>query len=261
MPAIESGSIRRKILVIGIGAGHPDYLTLQAVKAIGRANVFFIPEKGDEKEELARLRYDMIAEHAAPASRTVTYAVPNRRSARNAQDDYGGAVGDWHAALADIFARLVSEDVLEGEVGAFLVWGDPALYDSALRILDRVKDRGDVDVDIEVIPGISAMQALAARHGVALNAVGKPFQITNGRDLADGMPEAVDSLVVLLNADKALRSVDPDLQVYWGGNLGLDDEQIVSGRLGDVVEQIEQTRSGQRQAKGWVMDTVLFKRR
>ena len=46
----------RKILLIGIGAGNPDYLTIQAVDALNRVDVFFVPDKGAEKAALRRLR-------------------------------------------------------------------------------------------------------------------------------------------------------------------------------------------------------------
>ena len=41
-----------------------------------------------------------------------------------------------------IYETLLLNQLAEGEVGAFLVWGDPALYDSTLRILDAVAAGG-----------------------------------------------------------------------------------------------------------------------
>ena len=51
----------RTILVIGIGAGNPDYLTLQAIKAMNRAEVFFMPDKGEEKAGRVHAEADRIA--------------------------------------------------------------------------------------------------------------------------------------------------------------------------------------------------------
>ena len=50
----------RTILVIGIGAGNPDYLTVQAIKAMNRAEVFFMPDKGEEKAGLNAIRLAML---------------------------------------------------------------------------------------------------------------------------------------------------------------------------------------------------------
>ena len=46
----------RKLLVIGIGVGDPDHMTMQAIKALNQVDVFFIPDKGAEKAALRDLR-------------------------------------------------------------------------------------------------------------------------------------------------------------------------------------------------------------
>ena len=51
------------------------------------------------------------------------------------------------------------------------MWGDPSLYDSTLRIIERIIARGRVVFEYEVIPGISSIQALVGReliHSIAL---------------------------------------------------------------------------------------------
>ena len=49
----------RKVLIIGIGAGNPDYVTIQAINALNQVDVFFIPNKGMEKEALQRFRLEI----------------------------------------------------------------------------------------------------------------------------------------------------------------------------------------------------------
>ena len=46
----------RRVFVIGIGAGNPDYVTVQAINALNEVDVFFVMDKGHEKEDLVRLR-------------------------------------------------------------------------------------------------------------------------------------------------------------------------------------------------------------
>ena len=46
----------RKVFIIGIGAGNPDYVTVQAINALNEVDVFFMMDKGCEKEDLVRLR-------------------------------------------------------------------------------------------------------------------------------------------------------------------------------------------------------------
>ena len=240
----------KTILIVGIGSGNPEHLTVQAINALNRADRLFIPDKGADKADLADLRRDIVARYVTnPASRTVEYTVP-RRNADNPH--YQAGVDDWHAALASIFSALLA-DVPDGGAGAFLVWGDPGLYDSTIRIVDRLRDA----YKVEVIPGITAIQALTAAHGIALNRIGEPVHITTGRKLG-----AVDEdTVVMLDGQTAFLSADPELDIFWGAYLGTPDELTISGRLGDVREQIVSTRQAARAEHGWIMDTYLLRKR
>jgi precorrin-6A synthase len=55
--------------------------------------------------------------------------------------------------------------------------------------------------------------------------------------------------------------VDPgvDLLIYWGAQLGLPDEALVSGRLAEVIDEIQTTREAVRAIRGWVMDIYLLR--
>ena len=240
----------KTILIVGIGTGNPEHLTVQAINALNRADVLFIPDKGAGKADLADLRRDIVARYVTnPGSRTVEYAVPKRDAAN---PDYGAGVDDWHAALAQRFAVLL-EQVPDNGACAFLVWGDPGLYDSTIRIVDRLR----ADHAVEIIPGITAIQALTAAHGIALNRIGEPVHITTGRKLG----EVVDDTIVMLDGQTAFTSADPDLDIYWGAYLGTPDEITISGRLGDVADQIVATRNAARERHGWIMDTYLLRKR
>lgn len=248
---------RRKVLVIGIGAGNPKHVTIEAVEAIHRLDVVFVPDKGEEKRELAALRHEILRAHADNERiRVVSYTVPRRRG----EGDYGGAVDDWHAAIADIHERLLMDEAGEGETVGFLVWGDPSLYDSTLRILERVAARGRVAPQIEVIAGITAIQALTAAHRTTLNEIGRPVTVTTGRRLAEDIGKA-DSTVVMLDGTKAFREADADLDIFWGAYLGTPDEILISGRLGDMSDEIARVRDEARARHGWIMDTYLLKKR
>jgi precorrin-2 methylase len=72
--------------------------------------------------------------------------------------------------------------------GGFLVWGDPTLYDSTIRIIELIKAGERADFDYEVIPGISSVQALVAKHRLPINLIGEAIHVTTGRKLAEGLP-------------------------------------------------------------------------
>src|SRR6218665_1749244 len=221
----------KTILIVGIGSGNPEHLTVQAINALNRADMLFIPDKGAGKADLADLRRDIIARYVTnPTSRSIGYAVP-RRDAAN--PDYGAGVDGWHAALANIFRSLL-DDVPDNGACAFLVWGDPGLYDSTIRIVERLGG----EFAVEIIPGITSIQALTAAHGIALNRIGEPVHITTGRSLGAG----ADDTEVMLDGQTAFISADADLDIFLGAYLGTDDQITISGRLGDVRDQIVETR-------------------
>ena len=247
----------RKLSVIGIGAGDPDYVTVQAIKAMGAVDVFFVVEKPSDRHDLVDLREQLLERYAGD-HRLVKVEDPERDRTAPAYTD---AVEDWRARRAEVWERAILDELEDGRHGAFLVWGDPALYDSTLAVVDGILERGAVDLDYEVIPGISSVQALAARHRIALNRVGAPIHITTGRRLAEGFPEHSDDVVVMLDGERAFKQVDPDgLYVYWGAYLGTEDEILIAGALGERAAEIETARAEARERKGWIMDTYLLRR-
>jgi precorrin-6A synthase len=251
--------VMKKVFVIGIGAGNPDYVTVQAINALNEVDVFFVMDKGKEREELVRLRKEICERYVRDKSyRTIEAPDPPRD--RNPAS-YQSAVVSWHEQRADLFERLIGEELHEDECGAFLVWGDPSLYDSTLRIIDRIIARGTVVFEYEVIPGISSIQALAARHKIALNRIGQSIHITTGRKIAEGLPNNIDDVVVMLDADCAFKNVsEAATEIYWGAYIGTEDEILVSGNLRELADDIERMRKEAKARKGWIMDTYLLRR-
>jgi precorrin-6A synthase len=249
----------KKIFVIGIGAGNPDYLTIQAVNALNQVDVFFFMDKGEETDDLVRLRKDICERYIKDRSyRTVETADPPRDRTASA---YEPAVAAWHDQRAAIYERLIAQELGDDECGAFLVWGDPSLYDSTLRIIDRIVAEGSIAFDYEVIPGISAVQALAARHRIALNRIGRSIQVTTGRNIAQGLPGDGDDVIVMLDGNCTFKAIDDTgIDIYWGAYLGTADEILVSGNLAARKGEIERLRAEAKARKGWVMDTYLLRR-
>ena len=242
----------RTLHVIGIGAGAPDYVTAQAVAALNSTDVFFAMDKGAAKSDLVALRREVCERFIRePGYRFVELADPSRAK----DGDYLQAVSEWHEARAAVWARAIETELSDDGVGAFLAWGDPSLYDSTLRILDLVGRR--VEVDYDVIPGVSAIHALTARHRIPLNDVGEPVLITTGRQLrATGLPGAA---VVMLDADCSFTSCPADTRIWWGAYLGTPHEILMSGTVGEVGDQIVALRAQARERHGWIMDTYLLR--
>ena len=253
----------RRIFVVGIGAGNPEHLTFQAAAAMAQADVFFVLDKGDAAQDLVDLRSELLRRHATTkAHRVVTIEDPQRD---RDPADYAAAVLAWHAARARRIGDAIAAELGPNGIGAFLVWGDPSLYDSTLRVLDRVLAAGEVTFDHEVIPGITSVQALAASHRLPLHGIGEPTLITTGRRLAEDLALGVPNAVVMLDGQNAFEAlaarVGADFDIAWGAYLGTDKEILVSGRLADVVADIAAQRAAARARHGWIMDIYLLRRR
>ncbi len=248
----------KKILIIGIGAGDPDFVTMQAAKALNTVDVFFILEKGAAKDGMMELRREICRRHARDRAWRIVEAPSPPRDPRPA--DYAACVDDLNRAKQDAFAQMIADGLGEGETGAILAWGDPSLYDSTIRNVAAIAAR--LGLEYEVIPGITAVQVLTARHRIALNTIGRPVTITTGRRLAEGWPAGIDSVVVMLDGEETYRRFADraDIDIYWGAYLGTPDEILISGRLADVAEEIHRVRTAQRSAHGWIMDTYLMRR-
>jgi precorrin-6A synthase len=249
----------RHLLLIGIGAGDPDHVTVQAVRALDRFDVLFVVTK-DGAEDLVALRRHVVERHrSAGPYRTVELADPPRpwRQA----PDYPAAVRRWREQRAEQWETALATGLADDETGAFLVWGDPSLYESTLAVVAEIAGRGAVALDYEVIPGISAVHALTARHRIPLNRVGRPVLITPARLLAEGLPDRIDDVVVMLDAGTAFATLPPDgLHIYWGAYLGTEDELLIHGPLGEVADEIVRVRREAKERKGWMFDTYLLRR-
>jgi len=242
----------RMIHVIGIGVGDPDFVTTQAITALNDTDVFFAMDKGEAKGDLVMLRREICRRFIAqPHYRFLELSDP----VRSADGDYTGAVADWHDARARLWANAIEAELPEDGVGAFLAWGDPSLYDSTLRILEAVARH--VELRYDVIPGITAIQVLTARHRIPLNDIGEPVLITTGRQLRRAGLSG--SAVVMLDGDCAFLDCPPQTRIWWGAYLGTADELLVAGTVGEAGQRIAELRAAARAQHGWIMDTYLLR--
>lgn len=248
-----------RLLVIGIGVGDPDHVTVQAVRALDAFDVLFSVVKPGVDEPLALRRTVVDRHRTAGPYRTVELVDPPR--AREIDGDHRAAVTVWRAARLESWSAAVADGLGPGETGAFLVWGDPSLYESTLAILQDVAAASPAPLPIEVVPGVSAVHVLTARHGIPLNRVGRAVQITPARLLQEGMPDHVDDVVVMLDAHATFATIPADgIDLYWGAYLGTDDELLRSGPLAEIGPEVAALRAEAKARKGWMFDTYLLRR-
>jgi len=247
----------RRIRIIGIGSGGLDQLSVEAVRAMNEVDFFVVTDKvkkDGSPDPLVAARTELLDRHLDHEPTLVVVTDPERD---RQPSGYDAAISDWHEARANLWEKALLKN--DGDAG-FLVWGDPAFYDSTIRIIESVLERGKVRAEIDVVPGISSLQVLAARHHIVLHEVGLPVHVTTGRRLHEAVNSGQDNIVVMLN-----RSLEPleslgEWQIWWGANLGTPTEQLVSGRVADVLPAIEAARAAVKESAGWVMDVYLLRR-
>lgn len=244
------------LTLIGIGCGDPQELTLKAIRAINAADLILIPRKGEQKSDIAELRREICCEVLTNTNtRMVEFDLPVRDGER---EDYRAGVDDWHDAVAAVWASEIERHLGRAGRVALLIWGDPSLYDSSLRIAGRLKSAPD----IEVIPGVTSIQALCAAHRIPLNEIAEPFLVTTARRLREGgWPACVDTVVVMLDGGTAFQTLEAKgLYIWWGAYLGMPEQIVLAGPLAEVGATIAQTRAAARARHGWIMDSYIIKR-
>ena len=250
----------QELVLIGIGAGDPDWITVKAVQAIERLDVLFVVHKEDGLDELVEARRVLIERYRTTPLRTVELKDPPRpwRTA----PDYNAAVRLWREQRLEQWGAAVAENLGEGQTGGFLVWGDPSLFESTLAIVQQLIAASPSPIGLEVLPGVSCVHALTAAHQIPLNRQGRGVQIMPARLLAGGLPEGLDDAVAMLDGKQTFSLIDPTgIDIYWGAYLGTADEILISGDLATVRDEILRVRAEAVERKGWVFDTYLLRRR
>jgi len=245
------------VRILGIGMG-PQHVTPEVAEALRSCDYVVAAAKG-EQDPLLAIRRAVCEEYGVEL-----VAVPDPERDRvstgstTGETDYTRAVKDWHAARVAAYREVLSA---RGGTAAFLVWGDPSLYDSTIRVVEQLA--AELGVDFDVLPGISAPQLLAARHRIVLHEVGQPVHVTTARrlreDVAAGRGGHLDNVVVMLGSAPDLAGWE-DWRIWYGANLGAPGEQLLTGRVGELRAALRVAREHARAIDGWVMDLYLLRR-
>lgn len=238
--------------LIGIGTGSPAHLTLEGRQALQQAALILVPNKGAGKDDLAALRHAILRDCGASA-KVVEFDYP----VRDPDLPYQERVALWHDEIANRWRAAIEQAAPTGPV-ALLVWGDPGLYDSTLRIADRLQPKPR----LRVVPGVTALQALTAAHAIPFNTVNGAVIVTTGRRLRDhGWPEGAQTVIVMLDGECSFQGLDDsDLHIWWGAFLGMEEQILDHGPLAEAAPRIVARRAAARAQHGWIMDTYLLRK-
>lgn len=211
----------RQLVGVGVGPGDPELVTVKAVRVLWAADVVLVPVLSDD--EPGRAETTVLAHVEHDRVRRVVFALNERTDAARRE-------AAWDAA-ADTVVDAFREDVT---TVAFATIGDPNVYSTFTYLAQTVRERLP-EVATPTIPGITAMQDLAARSGTVLSEGSETlalFPMTAGADRFQAALSAFDTVVaykggrqlprMLATVDRAGRL---DTAVY-GASLGLADEDI-----------------------------------
>lgn len=250
----------RRAHVIGIGMGAPGHLTADARAAIEACDVFLVADKGETTGQLVDARRQLV-EAVRGDDGYAFVRVPDPVRPSDGDPDkarYRAGVASWRRERALRNVAEIEKLSADGVVG-FLAWGDPAFFDSTIRMVEDITEH--TPLEFTVLPGLTAFQILAAEGRVGLNTIGSSVHITPGRRLVDEWNPALGTVVVMLDSYLTVRDLvaeHPDIEILWGAYLGLPQQVLMRGRLADVIEEITSTRTNLREEHGWVMDTYAL---
>ena len=222
----------RRLIGVGVGPGDPELITIKAIRVLRGADQVFVPVLARPGEE------DGAEEGRAEATvRAHAGAARIRRIAFALNDPGGvtpGRAAAWDAAAAAVAAAFTAG----ARTVAFATIGDPAIY-STFSYLARTVTALAGDVTIETVPGITALQDLAARSGTILTEGTESLVLLPLTAGADALAEALarhDTVVGYKLGSTAGPGVDAVLGLL--GEAGRLDDAVFGARLGLPGEDI-----------------------
>ncbi|NBM16350.1 precorrin-2 C(20)-methyltransferase [Streptomyces sp. GC420] len=209
-----------RLIGVGMGPGDPELVTVKGVGALRAAGVVVVPVMDTGERGRAEAT---VLHHIAPDRIVRVVFALNERSDRARRETA------WDAAGARV-AELLRE---HGTV-AFATIGDPNVY-STFTYLAQTVARLVPQTAVETVPGITAMQDLAARSGAVLTEGTEPLTlvpVTAGRAVLKEALEGPGTVVAYKFGRQArevaamLRATGRAEGAVWGSSLGLPGESI-----------------------------------
>lgn len=210
------------LYVIGIGPGDPELLTLKAVRVIKEVPVLFVPKGREDGESLALSIVNKAIDLKGKEIRELHFPMVKTRD----QSSKGQIAQRWDA----IFQALIN--VLRDRDVAFLTLGDPCLYSTFFYLYERLNHMPQLK--IEIIPGVSSINASAAKAGIYLGLANERIAIVpaNYEGFSESIIDDFDT-IVFMKVDRVWQSLKDFLDKH-----GLLKNSIYISRVGMEEERI-----------------------
>ncbi len=244
------------IYLIGIGTGNIEHITLAAIEALKKADLIILPRKKNDAIDLLNLRKEICKKILKPKSKNIKeFIIPERKK----KIEYIESVEIWHNKISQAWNDSIVNYQGKKNNVALLIWGDPMLYDSSIKIARKIVDESK----IHIISGISSLQALAAAHKITINDIGGQILITTGRLLRKkGRLFNEKKAIIMLDGECSFQYINKsNYFIWWGAYLGMKNEITFKGELESLSKKIIIARKNERNKNGWIMDTYLLERK
>jgi precorrin-2/cobalt-factor-2 C20-methyltransferase len=236
-----------QLSVVGVGPGDPELLTLKAARILKEVPVLFVPKGREEGVSLAlsivQRALDLdgkeIVELHFPMMKTAPHPGPLPGGAREKVDSplSRGEREESAARELDIKWMQAADAVMnrldKGLDAAFITIGDPSIYSTFFYLYDRLLERRP-SLKIEVVPGVSSINAAACRAGLSLGLGNERIAILPANYM-DSLHETLEKFdtVVLMKVNKVFGVVKDTLdkmhlteRATYVARAGMEDERI-----------------------------------
>ncbi|OGO24997.1 MAG: precorrin-2 C(20)-methyltransferase [Chloroflexi bacterium RBG_16_50_9] len=162
---------------VGVGPGDPELLTLKARRVLTEVPVIFVPKKAEENESIAESIISGLALHFE--SKLVRIVLPMLRNKHKLQE--------YRQRAAD----MIWQHLELGQDGAFINVGDPLFYGSFIHVV-KVLQSSHPETKIEIVPGVSSINAAAARAVVPLASDDENIAVLSGDQKTETIRNALE---------------------------------------------------------------------
>ncbi len=212
------------LYVVGIGPGDPELITLKGMRVLETVPCIFVPRGTEEGPSLARSIIEGVLDISK--KKVVEAYFPMKKTKGGGRD----LKEKW-----DEIAMAVKDYLDKGMDVAFTTLGDPGFYSTYFYLHKRFQDPG-FGHSIEIIPGVSSINAAAARAGDYLALGDEKVAILPANYMFQLGPFVREfETLVLLKVHKVFRELTQALEetgtfskVIYVCKVGMDGEKVIT---------------------------------